>query len=64
VKKRLLKKVPEGSVITPSTLSLFIDKNDGDPEKAVSQAKRLGWIVPTGDQFRRYEGQVAQEGGI
>ena len=64
VKKRLLRKVPQGAVITPSTLKLFIEKNDGDPKKAVSQAKRLGWTVPTGDEFRRYEGQVTQEGGI
>lgn len=61
VKQRLTKKVPRGSVITPSTLTLFIRKNDGDVEKAISQAKRLGWIIPTAEQFRRYEGQIDEE---
>lgn len=64
VQKRLLNKVPQGSVVTPSTLALFIKQNNGDGDKAIAQAKRLGWIVPTADEFRRYEGQSVQEGGF
>ena len=57
----ILKKVPKGTIATPKTMQTFVQYNDGNKEKARSQAKRLGYIIPTRGEIIEFEGLQFEE---
>jgi len=55
IKSQAEKKPPKGSVATPSTIAIFVDKYKGDVEKAVENMKKLGYILPTKKEIELWQ---------
>lgn len=57
-KKKLIagmnKKVPRDTPLTPAMTLLFLDKLK-DPKKVLAHAKKMGYKIPSTEQYRRYE---------
>ena len=48
------KKVPRDTPLTPAMTLLFLDKLK-DPKKVLAHAKKMGYKIPSTEQYRRYE---------
>lgn len=57
LRKKIKKKAPKGSIATPTILQLFQQRNNGNQEKALIEAKQKGWVIPTKEQHLRWEGR-------
>lgn len=53
--KDINKKVPKGTPLTQRAGDFLTEKFQGDVDKAIEQAKRLGYRIPTPEEFRRWE---------
>lgn len=53
IKRSINKPVLYGTPLTPSTAKLFVEKY-GDVEKAKKNAKRLGYRIPSMEEYRSY----------
>lgn len=52
--KNALKKVPSGTFLTPTMFSILSKKYDGDVEKTIENAKKLGYSIPSKNQYERW----------
>lgn len=48
------KKVPQGTPLTAEMLSIFLDKYDNDTKKVRENAKKLGYTIPSAEEYQRY----------
>ena len=52
--KLVNKKVPYGTPLTAEMLSVFLRKYNDDPDKVRKNVKKLGYIIPSKEEYQRY----------
>lgn len=53
--KNALKPVPKGTILTPQMAVIMSKKYDGDFKKAIENAKKLGYDIPTRDEVLKWQ---------
>lgn len=53
--KNAMKKVPKGTVLTPKMAKVLASKYEGDFKKAVENAKKLGYMIPSRSEVEEWQ---------
>jgi hypothetical protein len=49
-----MKKVPKGTYLTPQNMMIMAQRFNGDMEKVVQNAKKMGYKIPTKQELQSW----------
>lgn len=55
IEDNIMKKVPRGTMFTPMTAKIMAKQYNGDFKKAVENAKKLGYTIPTVEEVKSWQ---------